>query len=108
MRGVMRMKNNYLLILALALPSSVIGAGKAGDIVSLDCSRAIASAVNFISENQFEIDLDIENGEFICVGPVNGKLHLRIQTPDMDTSTKKHYFYVNAKSFAVEKHAYSR
>jgi hypothetical protein len=105
---VMRMQISYLPVLALVMCFPVFGAGKAGDIVSLECSRAIASIINFIEESRLEIDLDIKDGEFTCVGPVNGKLHLRIQSPDMDESTKKHYFEVDAKSYVVEKHAFSR
>ena len=102
------MKRYYFLVFFLTLSWPVFGAGKAGDIVSLECSRAIASAIDFIENNQLKVDLGIENGEFVCVGPTNGKLHLRIQTPEMDASTKKHYFDVDAKSYAVLKHAYSR
>lgn len=108
MLDVRGMRFFYLSLITLTISLPVLGAGKAGDIVSLECSRAIASALNFISKKQLKIDLEIKDGQIICVGPVNGKLHLRIQTPEMDVSTKKHYFDVDAKSFAVLKHSFSR
>ena len=108
MRDVRRMRFSFLPFFALVISHPAFGAGKAGDIVSLKCSRAISSAINFIGEKNLDIDLEVNDGEFVCVGPVDGKLHLRIQTPEMAASTKKHYFDVDAKSFAVLKHSFSR
>ncbi len=101
------MKNLYGLL--LILPFQSFGAGPAGEIVSLQCSQAISSAIEYIENEKLEIDLNLKDGVFLCIGPTNGnKYVMRIQNSAMSAGTKKHYFDIDAENYAVIKYAYSR
>ena len=97
-----------LVALLFTLPATGICAEPAGEIVSLSCSQAIASAIKYIERENLNIDLSVEDGKFVCVGPTGGRIVLRIQTPGMDAATKKHYFNVDPETYDVVRHAYSR
>ncbi len=102
------MNKAFALVTALMVSPACNGAGPAGEIVSLACSQAIASALQFIVKEKLEINLQMEGGEMICIGPVGGKIILRIQTPEMEPTTKKHYFNIDAENYSVIKHSFSQ
>ena len=99
----------YLYGLILFLSAPCFGAGQAGESISLQCSIAISSALEFIDKEQLKVDLNLQDGEFLCIGPTNNnKYILRIQNPDMGPKVKKHYFYIDANNYAVSKYSFSR
>ena len=102
------MNKGLTLVTALLVSPACIGAGPAGDIVSFACSQAIASALQFIEKEKLEINLKMEDGEMICIGPVGGKIILRVQTPEMEPANKKHYFNIDAENYSVIKHSFSQ
>ena len=66
--GVGRMKQLTMAVSVLIVPTVSSGAGPAGEIVSLPCSQAIASAINFIEDENLQAVLTVKDGEFVCVG----------------------------------------
>ena len=102
------MKNYISLIIVLIFSAQSFGAGPAGEIVSLNCSYAIASALKFIEEKDIKTNVTVESGEFICVTPNEKEIYVRLQTPNLKPSDNKHMFFVNAKTYEIIRHAYGR
>jgi len=102
----MKRKIFPLIILTFSAPS--YAAGPAGEVVTLNCSYAIASALKYIDEKEININVTVEDGEFICVTPNDKEIVIRLQTPSLKPKDSKHMFFINAKTYEVERHAYGR
>lgn len=77
-------------------------------MVSLTCSNAIASALKYIKEKNIKINVPRENGEFACITPNENEIYVRLQSPFLKASDKKHLFVINAITYEVIRASYSR
>ena len=102
------MKKAILASIALTLASLCNAAGPAGEIISMSCSKAVASVFQYVETEGLEIDLNQTDAVVVCVGPANGEILIRIQTPGTPASERKHTFRVDSESFVVTDYAYSR
>ncbi len=64
--------------------------------------------MQYFRDEGLEADLPQNDAEVVCVGPVDGVIRIRVQTPDMPPTQKKHYVTVDSESFEVVRYSYSR
>lgn len=105
---VSRMKNYFLLFIVFMFSPATFAAGPAGEVVSLNCSYAIASALRFIKEQNININVSREDGEFTCVTPSKEEIYIRLQSPRLAVSDKKYMFIINARSYEVMRSSFGR
>ena len=102
------MKKTTILFSIILFSQTSFGAGPAGEIVSLNCSKAISSALEYIKKQNIKINVSLKLGELACITPNKKEIVVRLQSPTLKASDKKHSFIINTNTYEVNNHTFSR
>lgn len=104
-----------LLIISLVFISPVVtGATDTGQVISLQCSYAIATVLGEMGTTTNKVmqealsGIDETNGEFVCLQAGNGNIYVRLQSTEMSANDNKLVFTINTRSYEIEKTTYGR